>query len=136
MRRYTLVLIAALMVLAGCLAVAPARAHAVPLGARAAAAHTYSSDPLAGNNWSHQSSNGLMWFRVGYPNYSGRYKVTWHNASGSHFSFYIARLSDNIYYEVKHHRNTYTFYAGYKIRAHYVNTKGHYVNVIFERVGG
>ncbi|HZL65122.1 MAG TPA: hypothetical protein VFD50_09330 [Thermoleophilia bacterium] len=132
MRRYTLVFIAALLVLAGCLAVAPAKAHAAPLGARAAAAHTYSSDPLAGNNWYHDK----MWFKVGYANYAGRYKMTWHNASGSHFSFYVARLSDNIYYEVKNHRCTYTFFGGYKVRAHYVNTKGRYINVTFMRVGG
>ena len=136
MRRYTLVLIAALLVLAGCLAAAPARAHAAAPGARAAAAHTYSGDPLAGTNWSNQSSYGLMWFKVGWPNSAGRYKVTWHNVSGSPWSFYIARLSDNIYYEVRHHRNTYTFFGGYKVRAHYVNTKGRYVNRTFMRVGG
>jgi hypothetical protein len=131
MRKYTFVLVAALLVLAGCLAAAPARAHAAPLGARAAA-HTYSSDPLAGNNWYHDK----MWFKVGWPNSSGRYKVTWHNATGSPFSFYIARLSDNIYYETKHHRNTYTFFGGYKVKAHYLNTKDRYVNITFMRVGG
>jgi hypothetical protein len=131
MRKYTLVLIAALLVLAGCLAVAPARAHAAPPGARAAAAHK-SSDPLAGNNWYH----GKIWFKVGWPNASGRYKVTWHNSNGSHFSFSIARLSSTIYYETRHHGNTYTFFGGYKVRAHYVNTSGHYVNVTFYRVGG
>ena len=135
MRRNTLVLIAALLVLAGCLAVAPARAHAAAPGARAAAAHTY-SDPLAGHNWYHGSGSSLMWFKVGYRNYAGRYKVTWHNAHGSPFSFYIARLSSTIYYEVKHHGITYTFFGGYKVRAHYVNTKGRYVNITFMRVGG
>ncbi len=135
MRRSTLVLITALLVAAGCLAAAPARAHAAPPEARAAAAHTYSSDPLAGHNWYHGSGSSMIWFKVGF-RHSGRYKVTWHNASGSSFSFSIARLSDNIYYETRHHRNTYTFFGGYKVKAHYLNTKGRYVNVTFYRVGG
>ena len=129
MRRSTLVLIAALLVLAGCLAVAPARAHAAPPGARATAAHTYSSDPFIGN-WSHDK----LWFKVRAP-VDGRYRVTWHNSNGTSFSYYVARLSDTIYYDVQRHRNTYTVASsGAQLRAHYLTTKHHYVNVTFGRV--
>lgn len=128
MRRFTLVLIAALLVFAGCLAVAPARAHAAP-ARHMAAVHGYSSDPFIGN-WSHNK----LWFKVRAP-VGGRYRVTWHNSNGSRFSFSVARLSDNIYYEVRHHRNTYTVASsGVKLKAHYLTTTHHYVTLTFWRV--
>jgi hypothetical protein len=104
----------------------PLQVHATTARAHAAAAHRYSSDPFIGHWW-----HGKMWFKVPAPS-GGRYRVTWHNTSGSPFCFYVKRLSDTIYYEVRHHRNTYTVH-GSRLRAHYRNTSGRCVTKTFYR---
>ena len=122
MRRWTLVLMAALLVLAGCVAAAPARAQAAPGRAQA-------SDPLIGN-WYH----GKMWFRVNAP-IGGRYRVTWSNGPGSSFHYSIKRRWDGVYYEVNNHRNTYRMVNRNTVAVHYRTKDGRYVTLKFLRVG-
>lgn len=122
MRKWTLVLIAALLVVAGCLAVAPSRAQAAPTSAAA-------SDPLVGN-WYH----GKMWFRVRAP-IGGLYRVKWSNGSGAPLHYKITRRADGVYYETLNHRNTYRIVNSYTVKVRYRTTSKHYVTVKFLRVG-
>jgi hypothetical protein len=122
MRKWTLVLVAVLLVLAGCVAAAPARAQAAPRRA-------FTSDPFVGNWY-----RGKMWFRVNAPS-GGRYRVTWSNGHGSTFHFSIKRRWDGVYYEVNNHRNTYRMINSYTVAAHYRTKSGGYVTLRFHRVG-
>jgi hypothetical protein len=121
MRKWTLVLMATLLMLAGCVAAAPAGAQAAPKRAL-----TY--DPFVGN-WYH----GKMWFRVNAP-YGGRYRVAWSNGPGSSFHFSIKRRWDGVYYEINNHRNTYRMLNSYSVAAHYRTKSGSYITVKFLRV--
>ena len=126
MRKWILVLMAAMLVAAACMAAAPARAQSAAQPAQARAS-VY--EPLVGN-WYH----GKMWFRVNVP-YNGVYRVKWSNGPGSSFHYKIMQRADGVYYEVLNHRNTYAVSAnGNSVWVHYRTTTKHWVTLRFLRV--
>jgi hypothetical protein len=126
MRRLTLTILAATLLLAGMMAVAPARAQAGTKGAPVSAHRA--TDPLVGNWY-----RGKRWFRVRGP-YSGIYRAAWSNGSGSMIHYKMKRRSDGVYYETANHRNTYRLLNGYTVRVHYKTTDGRYISRNFARV--
>ena len=127
MRRFTLTILAATLLLAGVLAVAPARAQAGTRGAPVSAHRA--GDPLVGNWY-----RGKMWFRVKAPN-NGRYRVAWSNGHGPMIRYTIERRWDGVYFETANHHNTYRMLNSYTVRVHYRTTKGAYISRNFARVG-
>jgi hypothetical protein len=127
MRRLTLTLLAATLLIAGIMAVAPARSQAATRGAPVTARST--TDPLVGNWY-----RGKMWFRVRGPFSGGRYRAGWSNGSGKMIHYTIERRWDGIYFETANHRNTYRLLNGYTVRVHYKTTSGRYVSRNFARV--
>ena len=127
MRRFMLTLLAALLLLAGVVAVAPAQAQAQPQGAPASAKRA--TDPLVGNWY-----RGKMWFRVRGP-FSGKFRAAWSNGSGNMIRYTIKRGSDGVYYETGNPRNTYRLLNAYTVRVRYETTGGGYVTRKFQRVG-
>ena len=127
MRRLTLIVIAATLLLMGAVAVAPACAQAGPAGAPVSAKRA--TDPLVGNWY-----RGKMWFRVRRPS-GGKYRVAWSNGSGKLIRYTIKRRSSRVYYETANHRNTYRLVNGYTVKVHYKTTGGRYITRKFARVG-
>jgi hypothetical protein len=127
MRRLTLTILVAAMLLGAVLAVAPAGAMAGP--AKAPVSAKRATDPLVGNWY-----RGKMWFRVRGPNVYGVYRAGWSNGSGKLIRYKIMRRSDGVYYETGNHRNTYTLLNSYTVRVHYKTTTGRYVTRDFARV--
>lgn len=128
MRKFVLVLVAALL-LAGCLAAAPAGARSVTAPAEGVVARASSGDPLIGNWY-----RGKMWFSVKPPNAYGKYRVSWSNGSGPRIRYTIERRVDGVYFETMNHKNTYTMANSYTVSVHYRTTAHKYVTRRFMRV--
>ncbi len=127
MRRSMITILAALLLLAGVVAVAPAQAQAQSQAASASARRA--SDPLVGNWY-----RGKMWFRVRGP-FNGKFRAAWSNGSGNMIRYTIKRGSDGVYYETANPRNTYRLLNAYSVRVRYETTGGGYVTRKFLRVG-
>jgi hypothetical protein len=129
MRKLTL-MIMTLLLLAGCIAAAPAVARTAPAPVKATTARGSVYDPLIGNWY-----RGKMWFSVKSP-VNGVYRVVWSNGAGTkRIRYTIQRLSDQIYYETANHRNTYTVLSnGYQVAVHYRTTEHRYITRRFSRV--
>jgi hypothetical protein len=127
MRRSMLTLLAALLLLAGVVAVAPepaqARTSEAPTSARRA------TDPFVGNWY-----RGKMWFRIRGP-VNGKFRAAWSNGSGAMIRYTIKKGSDGVYYETANPRNTYRLLNAYTVKVHYETTGGGYVTRKFQRVG-
>jgi hypothetical protein len=91
MRRLTLIVLAATLLLMGAVALAPECAQAGPAGAPVSAKQA--TDPLVGNWY-----RGKRWFRVRRPS-GGVYRVAWSNGTGKLIRYTIKRRSSGVYYE-------------------------------------